>query len=98
MIIPTYSEDEILRELIFDYKIVKRMAKKIAIAYLNKNKKRGGFIQETEYDSYTITTISKTNGMLKLNMTRQRKSPGCFVRAAKLKVKRKQKTTTLLED
>ena len=37
MIIPTYSEDEILRELIFDYKIVKRMAKKIAIAYLNKN-------------------------------------------------------------
>lgn len=44
MILSTYTEDEILRELIFDYKIVKRMTKKIATAYLNKIKKRGGFI------------------------------------------------------
>lgn len=38
MILPNYTEDEILRELIFDYKIVKRMAKKIADAHLNKVK------------------------------------------------------------
>lgn len=59
MIVLTYTEEEILRELIFDYKIVKRMAKKIAIAYLDKVKKRGGFIRETEYNSYTINTVSK---------------------------------------
>ena len=42
MIIPTYTEEDILRELIFDYKIVKRIAKKKADAYLEKVKKRGG--------------------------------------------------------
>lgn len=91
MIIPTYSEDEILRELIFDYKIVKRMAKKIAIAYLNKNKKRGGFIRETEYDSYTITTISKNKWNVEIEYDQTKKIPWLFRACCKVEGEKKTK-------
>ncbi len=38
MILPTYTEDEILRELIADFKIVKRIAKKKADLHQYYNK------------------------------------------------------------
>ena len=78
MIIPTYTEDEILRELIFDYKIVKRMTKKIAITYLNEIKKRGGFIRETDYESYTITTVSKNVWNVEIEYDQTQKIPWLF--------------------
>jgi len=42
MIIPAYNEDDILRELLDDYKSVQRKAKKIAMAELER--RRNGFI------------------------------------------------------
>ena len=55
MILPaTYSEKEILSELIGDYFIVKKFAKKIADAYLLKAKKSGRFIRDIEYNSYSV--------------------------------------------
>ena len=78
MIVPTYTEEEILRELIFDYKIVKRMTKKIAIAYLDKVKKRGGFVRETEYDSYTINTVSKNVWNVEIEYDQTKKIPWLF--------------------
>lgn len=78
MILPTYTEKEILRELIFDYKIVKRMAKKIAVAHLDKVKKSGGFIRETDYDSYTINTVSKNVWNVEIEYDQTKKTPWLF--------------------
>ena len=49
MIISTYTEEQILAELIKDHAAVKRFAKKIADKDLAKVKKRGGFIRHDEY-------------------------------------------------
>ena len=49
MIISTYTEEQILAELIKDYAAVKRFAKKIADKDLAKVRKRGGFIRHDEY-------------------------------------------------
>lgn len=78
MIVSTYREDEILRELIFDYKIVKRLSKKIATAYLNKVKKRGGFVRETDFDSYTINTVSKNVWNVEIEYDQTKKIPWLF--------------------
>ena len=78
MIIPTYTEHDILRELISDYKIVKRTAKKIADTHLNKVKKAGGFIRETDYDSYTITTTSKNVWNVEIEYDQTKKIPWLF--------------------
>lgn len=91
MILPTYTEDEILRELIFDYKIVKRMTKKIATAYLNKIKKRGGFIRETDYNSYTITTISKNVWNVEIEYDQTKKIPWLFRACCKVEGDKKTK-------
>ena len=48
MILPSYTEKEILSELIADYSIVKRLSKKRANKYLQQVQKRGSFIRETE--------------------------------------------------
>ena len=91
MIISTYTEDEILRELIFDYKIVKRMTKKIATAYLNKIKKRGGFIRETDYGSYTITTVSKNVWNVEIEYDQTKKIPWLFRACCKVEGDKKTK-------
>jgi len=41
MIIPSYTEDDILRELLDDYKSVERKAKKVAFKEIEKMKKLG---------------------------------------------------------
>ena len=91
MIISTYTEDEILRELIFDYKIVKQMAKKIATAHLNKIKKSGGFIRETDYDSYTITTVSKNVWNVEIEYNQTKKIPWLFRACCKVEGDKKTK-------
>lgn len=78
MIISTYTEVEILRELILDYKIVKRRVKKITDTYFNKVKKRGGFIRETEYESYTIRTISNNVWNVEIEYNQRNKIPWLF--------------------
>jgi len=59
MILPSYSEQEILSELTEDYKYVKKKAKKVAIDYMQNALKRGSYIRENEYD---ISTVKSKNG------------------------------------
>lgn len=54
MILHTYKEEEILKELIEDYKEVKRNAKKRANKYLSSSKQRGRFIREDEEDKVYV--------------------------------------------
>lgn len=58
MILPTYTEDDILRELLNDFNAVKKKVRKIANTQLNKVKKSGGYIRENLYETYTIKTSS----------------------------------------
>ena len=59
MILPTYTEKEILSELITDYSIVKRLVKKRADKHLLQVRKKGSFIRET--DSYVCTPFHVAN-------------------------------------
>jgi len=52
MIIPAYNEDDILRELLDDYKSVQRKAKKIAMAELEKMARYGKQEKKTELSHY----------------------------------------------
>ena len=64
MIIPSYTEDDILRGLLDDYKSVERKAKKVAFKEIEKMKKLGSvkepkFISEY-YRTKNGNTISTT--------------------------------------
>ena len=52
IIIPAYNEDDILRELLDDYKSVQRKAKKIAMAELEKMARYGKQEKKTELSHY----------------------------------------------
>lgn len=78
MIIPTYTEDEILRELILDYKIVKRMTKKIAKKFLEQVQKKGSFIRETEEYSYTARTPSNNTWNVEIEYNQKNRIPWFF--------------------
>ena len=78
MIISTYSEEDILHELIADYHNIKRRVKKIADAFLDKVRKRGGFIRETEYSSYTMSTPSKNIWNVEIEYDQSKKIPWLF--------------------
>jgi hypothetical protein len=56
MILPTFSEEQILSELLIDYKQIKKYSKKKADAYLLKVKKSGRFVRDTDFESYTVKT------------------------------------------
>lgn len=58
MILPNLSESEILQELLNDYEVVKRKAKKLADSHLSKSQKRGYYIREDQYFSYDVQTPS----------------------------------------
>ena len=91
MIISTYTEEEILRELISDFKIVKRIAKKKADAYLEKVKKRGSFVRETDYETYTVTTKSKNKWNVELEYDQTKKIPWLFRASCKVEGEKKTK-------
>lgn len=78
MILPTFSEEQILSELIKDFKIVKRIAKKKADAYLNKVRKSGAFVRETDYESYTLNTVSGNKWNLEIEYNQTKKIPWLF--------------------
>ena len=78
MILSTFSEEQILSELIVDYKRVKRIAKKNADAYLLKAKKSGHFIRETEYESYTINTVLNNKWNVEIEYDHRNKIPWLF--------------------
>ena len=62
MILPTYTEEKILQELLADYTGVKRKTKKLADAYLDKAKRGGWYIRKSEYKFYTIETPNYNQG------------------------------------
>ena len=66
MIIPLYTEDEILRELLDDYKSVERKAKNIALKEIEKMKKTGSdrepkYISERGYGSLVVRRNAVSN-------------------------------------
>ena len=64
MILPTYTEEKILQELLSDYTGVKRKTKKLADAYLDKAKRGGRYIRKSEYKFYTIETPNYNQGVV----------------------------------
>lgn len=78
MILPTFSEEQILSELIKDIKIVKRLAKKKADAYLNNVRKSGGFVRETDYESYSVKTVSGNKWNLEIEYDQTKKIPWLY--------------------
>ena len=79
MILPTFSEEQILSELVKDFKKnVKPSAKKIADKYLHKAKKSGHFIRDTEFDSYTVTTVLNNKWNLEIEYDQRNKIPWLF--------------------
>lgn len=78
MILSTFSEEQILSELIKDIKIVKRLAKKKADAYLHKVRKSGAFVRETDYESYSVKTVSGNKWNLEIEYDQTKKIPWLY--------------------
>lgn len=78
MILPTYTEKEILSELIADYSIVKRLAKKKADYHLLQVQKRGSFIRETEGYICDVRTSSNNRWKLLIDYNQKKKIPWLF--------------------
>lgn len=91
MIIPTYTEDEILRELINDFKFVKRIAKKKADYHLSQIRKKGSFIRETESYISTFETISNNTWMVLIDYNQKNKIPWVFRACCIVEGKKKTK-------
>ena len=96
MIVPTYTEEEILRELINDYKYIKRRAKKIADTYLNKVKKSGGFVRETYYDVKTITSLSNNVWFVVIEYDQTKKIPWLLRACCRVEGEKKTKDYYLI--
>lgn len=78
MILPTFSEKEILSELVKDYQLVKRFAKKKADKHLLQVRKKGSFIRETVgYLSY-FTTPSNNTWRILIDYNQKNKIPWVF--------------------
>lgn len=78
MILPTYSEKEILSELIGDYQIVKRLAKKKAERHLLQVQKKGAFIREIEGYLSTIKTSSNNTWTVLIEYNQKKRIPWIF--------------------
>jgi len=78
MILSTYSEKEILSELIGDYSIVKRLVKKRSDKHLFQVQKRGSFIRETE--GYVCDIMTSSNNLWKvlIDYNQKKKIPWVF--------------------
>ena len=78
MILTTFTEEQLLSELVIDYKRIKRLAKNKADAYLLKAKKSGRFIRDTEYESYTIKTVLNNKWNVEIEYDQRKKIPWLF--------------------
>lgn len=78
MILPTYTEKEILSELIGDYHIVKKIAKKKAYKHLLQVRKQGSFIRETEGYISTFKTSSNNTWTVLIEYNQKKKIPWVF--------------------
>lgn len=78
MILPTYTEKEILSELIADFKSVKRIAKKKADYHLLQVRKKGSFIRETEAYISTYQTTSNNTWTIVIDYNQKNRIPWFF--------------------
>ena len=78
MILPSYTEKEILSELIADYSVIKRLAKKKADYYLAQVRKKGSFIRETESYISTFKTTSNNTWTVLIDYNQKNKIPWVF--------------------
>lgn len=78
MILQTFTEEEILNELIADYNIVKRKVKNIARDYLDKAQKKGKYIRESEYSTYDLVTSRKNKWFIEIEYNQTIKTPWVF--------------------
>ena len=78
MILPTYTEEEILSELISDYHKVKRFAKKKAAEHLLRVQKKGSFIREEEGYLSFFTTPSNNTWRILIDYNQKNKIPWFF--------------------
>lgn len=78
MILSTYTEKEILSELIADYSIIKRLAKKKADKHLLEVRKKGSFIREAEGFISTFRTISNNTWTVLIDYNQKNKIPWFF--------------------
>lgn len=78
MILPTYTEEKILQELLADYTGVKRKTKKLADAYLDKVKRGGRYIRKSEYKFYTIETPNYNQWYVVIEFNQTNKTPWTF--------------------
>lgn len=74
MIIPSYTEDDILRELLDDYQSVERRAKKIALKEIEKMKKRGS-VKELKFVSEYFRTKNGNKWHILIVCNLQKKYP-----------------------
>ena len=78
MILPTFTEEQLLAELVVDFKRVKRLTKRYADEYLQKSKKKGRFIRDTEFQSFTITTVLNNKWNVEIEYDQRNKIPWLF--------------------
>jgi hypothetical protein len=78
MILPSYSEQEILIELTEDYKYVKKKAKKVATDYMQNALKRGSYIRESQYDISTVKSKNGNNWRILVTINQTNKIPWYF--------------------
>jgi len=78
MILPSYTEKEILSELIADYAIVKRLIKKRADKHLLQAQKRGSFIRETEEYVCDVRTSSNNKWKVEIEYNQKNRIPWFF--------------------
>ncbi len=78
MIVPSYTEEQILSELIKDYSYIKNQAKKYAHKYLLDLQKRGVFLREDDYISYYRTTKQNNNWYFAITCNQSKKTSWYF--------------------
>ncbi len=78
MILPSYTEKEILSELIADYSIVKRLIKKRANKHLQQVQKKGSFIRETEEYTCDVKTSSNNTWKVEIEYNQKNRIPWFF--------------------
>lgn len=78
MVLPTFTEEQILDELVNDYKSIKKLTKKIADSYLKDVQKKGHFIREDEYHDYHYKTDRNNNWYVSLIYNQKNKIPWRF--------------------
>ncbi len=78
MILPTYTEDQILPELLKDYSIIRKAAKKHADKHLLKAKKTGRYIRGNYAIRIKITTASNNNWYCLVHIDQTKKNPWSF--------------------